>query len=197
MGPVHLRSNVSEHLTPGFTECVELVDDYSKFISYIDAAQLKTSCFPAISAINKAGTVDRTYPARDSLFFKIQGSNDSIKATAKVIQAIIKRHSGANFQYAATDDEAASLWEARKYALMSVLASEEGVRAWTTDVWYEAGLFKTENNEIKALFSVPVSKLPQLVQETKQDLAASGLKAGILGHVGDGLFITYRDIYIT
>ncbi len=34
--------------------------------------------------------------------------------------------------------------------------------------------------------SVPVSKLPQLVQETKQDLAESGLKAGIVGHVGDG-----------
>ncbi len=29
--------------------------------------------------------------------------------------------------------------------------------------------------------SVPVSKLPQLVQETKQDLAESGLKAGIVG----------------
>ena len=34
--------------------------------------------------------------------------------------------------------------------------------------------------------SVPVSKLPQLVYETKEDLARSGLKSTIVGHVGDG-----------
>lgn len=91
---------------------------------------------PAISTINQAGTVDRTYPVKDSLFFKIQGSDDSIKAAAKTVQAIVKRYSGSNFQFAATEEEASSLWEARKYALMSVIASEEGSRAWTTDVWY-------------------------------------------------------------
>lgn len=35
--------------------------------------------------------------------------------------------------------------------------------------------------------SVPVSKLPQLVYETKEDLASSGLKSTIVGHVGDGV----------
>ncbi|KAL5532904.1 DLD1_1 [Sanghuangporus sanghuang] len=133
-------------------QCVELVDDYT------------------ISTINKSGAVDRTYPVRDSLFFKIQGSDDSIKATAKLIQGIVKRHSGSNFTYASTQEEASALWEARKYALMSVIAAEEGSRAWTTDV------------------CVPVSKLPQLVQETKEDIHESGLKAGIIGHVGDGNF---------
>ncbi|KAL5511402.1 DLD1_1 [Sanghuangporus vaninii] len=133
-------------------QCVELVDDYT------------------ISTINKSGAVDRTYPVRDSLFFKIQGSDDSIKATAKLIQGIVKRHSGSNFTYASTQEEASALWEARKYALMSVIAAEEGSRAWTTDV------------------CVPVSKLPQLVQETKEDIHQSGLKAGVIGHVGDGNF---------
>ncbi|KAH8117132.1 D-lactate dehydrogenase cytochrome oxidoreductase [Phellopilus nigrolimitatus] len=135
-----------------FIQCVELVDDYT------------------ISTINTSGTVDRTYPVYDSLFFKIQGSNDAIKATAKLVQAIVKRHGSSMFQYAATDDEAAALWEARKYALMSVIASDPESRAWTTDV------------------CVPVSKLPQLVQETKKDITESGLKAGVVGHVGDGNF---------
>ena len=40
------------------------------------------------------------------------------------------------FQFATTDEEASALWEARKYALWSVIASEEGSRAWTTDVWF-------------------------------------------------------------
>ena len=40
--------------------------------------------------------------------------------------------------------------------------------------------------------SVPVSKLPHLVQETKKDIAENGLKAGIVGHVGDGM----ADFYL-
>ena len=36
--------------------------------------------------------------------------------------------------------------------------------------------------------SVPISKLPELVYETKKDVANSGLIAPILGHVGDGNF---------
>ena len=88
-----------------------------------------------MSTINDAGSVDRKYPVEDSLFFKIQGSDESIKATAQSIRNIVKHHEGKNFQFAATDEEAASLWEARKYALMSVLAAVEGSKAWTTDVW--------------------------------------------------------------
>jgi len=38
------------------------------------------------------------------------------------------------------------------------------------------------------LCSVPVSKLPELVYETKKDLARTGLVSTIVGHVGDGNF---------
>lgn len=37
-------------------------------------------------------------------------------------------------------------------------------------------------------FSVPVSRLPELVHETKQDLLGSNLRSTIVGHVGDGNF---------
>ena len=37
-------------------------------------------------------------------------------------------------------------------------------------------------------FSVPVSRLPQLVYETKKDLSDSNLRSTIVGHVGDGNF---------
>ena len=33
-----------------------------------------------------------------------------------------------------------------------------------------------------------MSKLPQLVQETKEDLSQAGLQSTIVGHVGDGNF---------
>lgn len=35
-------------------------------------------------------------------------------------------------------------------------------------------------------FSVPVSKLPDLVYESKRDIEEAGLLGTILGHVGDG-----------
>ena len=40
--------------------------------------------------------------------------------------------------------------------------------------------------------SVPVSKLPQLVYETKEDLAKSGLTSTIVGHVGDGTSLSHK-----
>jgi D-lactate dehydrogenase (cytochrome) len=51
---------------------------------------------------------------------------------------------------------------------LSELTSERSFTAWTR--------------------SVPVSRLPQLVYETKKDLAAANLRSTIVGHVGDGNF---------
>ncbi|KAF8120246.1 D-lactate dehydrogenase cytochrome oxidoreductase [Boletus edulis] len=131
-----------------------------------------------MSAINTAGIVEKPYPVQDTLFFKLQGSPESIAETSQVVQQIVRSHGGTRFEFAATDEEAEDLWENRKYALMSTLASNPGMKCWTTDV------------------CVPVSKLPQLVYETKEDLTQAGLKFTIVGHVGDGNFhglILFRD----
>jgi D-lactate dehydrogenase (cytochrome) len=37
--------------------------------------------------------------------------------------------------------------------------------------------------------SVPVSRLPLIVYETKDDLASLGIKSTIVGHVGDGKLV--------
>ncbi|KAF9228758.1 hypothetical protein BS17DRAFT_209552 [Gyrodon lividus] len=141
-------------------QCVELLDDHM------------------MSAINTAGIVEQPYPVQDTLFFKLQGSLESISETSKVVQQIVQRHGSTRFEFASTDQEAEDLWENRKYALVSTMASHPGMKCWTTDV------------------CVPVSKLPQLVYETKGDLAKAGLKSTIVGHVGDGNFhalILFRD----
>ncbi|KAM6500634.1 D-lactate dehydrogenase cytochrome oxidoreductase [Amanita muscaria] len=133
-------------------QCIELLDDQM------------------MSAINTAGIVASPYPVKDTLFFKIQGDPTSTKLTAKTVEAIVKKHASSNFRFAATDEEAETLWQNRKFALMSALQAHPGTRCWTTDV------------------CVPVSRLPQLVQETKQDLQQSSLRNVIVGHVGDGNF---------
>ncbi|KAI6110066.1 D-lactate dehydrogenase cytochrome oxidoreductase [Pisolithus sp. B1] len=133
-------------------QCAELLDDNM------------------MSAINAAGLVERPYPVQDTLFFKIQGSSESIMEASKAIQEIARKHGSSHFEFASTDEEAEEIWQNRKYALMSTLGAHPGTKCWTTDV------------------CVPTSKLPQLVYETKADLAKANLKYTIVGHVGDGNF---------
>ncbi|TBU50109.1 D-lactate dehydrogenase cytochrome oxidoreductase [Dichomitus squalens] len=120
-----------------------------------------------MAATNDAGLVSKPYPVRDTLFFKIQGDPAAIESTAETVQRIVAQHGASAFEFASTDEEAEELWDNRKYALTSTIQSEEGARVWTTDV------------------CVPVSRLPELVYETKKDLLASKLRATIVGHVGD------------
>lgn len=94
-----------------------------------------TNIHLVMAAINKAGLVDHPYPVKDTLFFKIQGAAEAIKLTSDVVQEITKRHGSDRFEFAATDEEAADLWQNRKYALMSSMAALPGSRCWTTDVW--------------------------------------------------------------
>ncbi|KAI0085452.1 FAD-linked oxidase-like protein [Irpex rosettiformis] len=152
----HAVSAVQEILNTPYgphVQCVELLDDNM------------------MAAINNAGLVSKSYPVKDTLFFKLQGTPTTIKDTASAVQKITKKHGSRQFEFASTDQEAAELWENRKYALMSTMtAGGEGARVWTTDV------------------CVPVSKLPELVYETKKDLKEHGLKSTIVGHVGDGNF---------
>lgn len=129
-----------------------------------------------MAALNKAGLADRKYPELDSLFFKFQGSKEAQQEASAVVKKIVAKHGGKNFQAARDEKEAHDFWQNRKYALWSTIALYPGSRVWTTDV------------------AVPVSRLPELVMETKEDMAKAGLKSTIVGHVGDGNFHAFMII---
>lgn len=88
-----------------------------------------------MDALNNGGLVDRAYPVQDTLFFKLQGDDAAIKLTSKTIQALVAKHGSSKFEFAATDEEAETLWQNRKYALMSTLVAHPDSKSWTTDVW--------------------------------------------------------------
>jgi len=121
-------------------------------------------------ATNNYGISARKYPEQDSLFFKFQGSPTTIAESARVVDEIVRAHGGSGFELARSQKEAEDLWADRKAALFSGLALVPGSKGWSTDV------------------CVPVSRLPDLVYETKKDLEESGLVSTIVGHVGDGNF---------
>ncbi|KEF56714.1 D-lactate dehydrogenase (cytochrome) [Exophiala aquamarina CBS 119918] len=130
--------------------------------------------------INKSGSTSRQWQEAPTLFFKFAGTPDGIKEQIRTVQKLAKSAKNEKFEFAKNDDEAHELWSARKEALWSVMAmkKDESDHVWTTDV------------------AVPISRLADIIQETRDDVARSGLLGGICGHVGDGNFHTillYND----
>ncbi|KAJ6571390.1 FAD-linked oxidase-like protein [Mycena capillaripes] len=124
-----------------------------------------------MAATNKYGASQHVYPESDGLFFKFQGhSPDALAETARIVKEICGQHGGTGFRLADGEEEAHDMWQDRKNAHHSGMALVPGAKGWATDV------------------CVPVSKLPELVLETKKDLERVGLPYTIVGHVGDGNF---------
>ncbi|KAJ7933827.1 FAD-linked oxidase-like protein [Mycena leptocephala] len=124
-----------------------------------------------MAALNKFGSSKRKYLEKDGLFFKFQGHSEAaMKEVAKIVKAVCEKNGGTGFKLASGPAEADAMWSDRKNALNIGLSLLPGARAWSTDV------------------CVPVSKLPELVYETKKDIAAAEIPSIIAGHAGDGNF---------
>ncbi|KAF8630984.1 hypothetical protein AX15_002694 [Amanita polypyramis BW_CC] len=122
-------------------------------------------------ATNRYGQSKRKWPEKDSIFFKFQGPTQaSLRETAAMAKQITEKYGGTGFTLAKDDSEAQDIWTDRKNAHYSGMALVSESKAWNTDV------------------CVPVSKLPQLIYETKKDLSEIGIVSVIVGHVGDGNF---------
>ncbi|KAF9518892.1 hypothetical protein BS47DRAFT_1337778 [Hydnum rufescens UP504] len=163
-----LPTNVAVVQFPDVKKATEAVKDILNSGVMIQCVELCDDEF--MRATNVYGVSEKKYPELDSLFFKFQGTPELIKETSRVVKDIVFKHGGTGFQMAKTPKQADDLWADRKNALYSSLALVPGARGWSTDV------------------CVPVSKLPELVYETKKDLAEHNLVATVVGHVGDGNF---------
>jgi len=143
-----------------------------------------------MGAINVYGQSIRKWPEKDSLFIKFQGpSESSILESIKLAKEIAKGHGATGFETAKDRKEAEALWTDRKNAHYAGLALKPGSRGWPTDVWLVS--FSHQLASIVDVgYSVPVSKLPELVYETKKEIEEAGLLGVICGHVGDGEFRT-------
>jgi len=122
--------------------------------------------------INDAGSTSRSWQEVPTLFFKFSGTPTSVKEHISIVQRLAKGSGSRSFEFAKNKDEADELWSARKEALWSVMAKKQndGDHVWTTDV------------------AVPISRLADIVEETKEAVSKSGLTGSIVGHVGDGNF---------
>lgn len=107
-----------------------------------------------------------------TLFFEFHGTEASVAEQAQMAEEIAGAHRGHGFRWATDPAERGKLWQARHDAYWAGLALKPGHKGIATDA------------------IVPISRLTEAVVGVKQDIAASGLTAPIVGHVGDGNFHT-------
>jgi len=110
------------------------------------------------------------FDAKPTLFFEFHGTQAAVREQAETIESIAAEHGGSRFQWATAQEERSKLWKARHNAYYAALALAPGKQGFATDA------------------CVPISRLTECVLETKDDVAATGLIAPIVGHVGDGNF---------
>lgn len=115
-------------------------------------------------AIGKFGNVSMPLPDSDAIFFKFQGpTTSSISDSASIVSEIAKKYGGSGLVFAENEAQSEELWRARKAAHWSAMALVPGGTCYSTDV------------------CVPVSNLPKLVKETKEDLKENGIVGPLLG----------------
>ena len=124
-----------------------------------------------MSVINRAGVTGKIWKEVPTMFFKFSGTKAGVQENIRMVKTIAQAHQGGNFEFASNEQQAKQLWSARKEALWSMLAlKKDGQEVWSTDV------------------AVPLSRLPDIIEISKQEMDDLGLFASILGHVGDGNF---------
>jgi len=117
----------------------------------------------AFNAVNKA-----RMPALPHLMVEFDGSDTSVAEDAARFGEIAAGFGANDFRHATRAEDRSALWQMRHRAYWSILQMRPGARAIVTDL------------------CVPISRLARAVEETRADIAASGIAGPILGHVGDG-----------
>ncbi len=105
-----------------------------------------------------------------TLFFEFHGSEASNKENIKIVEEISKENNGSSFKWAKDLEERNKLWKARWDVYYSVKALINNGRVYSTDV------------------CLPISKITECVNFAEEETKKLGLRAPMVGHLGDGNF---------
>ena len=105
-----------------------------------------------------------------TLFFEFHGSELSNKENIKVVEEISTENNGSSFKWAKDLEERNKLWRARWDVYYSVKALINNGRVYSTDV------------------CLPISKITECVNFAEEQTKKFGLRAPMVGHLGDGNF---------
>lgn len=108
--------------------------------------------------------------SKPTLFLEFHGSETSNKESIEVVKEISHNNSGSDFKWAENMEDRNKLWKARHNVYYSVKAQGKNIKVYATDV------------------CVPISNLVKCIKFAEDEIKKYGLKAPMVGHVGDGNF---------
>ena len=108
--------------------------------------------------------------ATPTLFFEFHGSETSNKESIDIVEEISKNNNGSSFKWAKDLTDRNKLWKARHDVYYSVKAQINNGRVYSTDV------------------CLPISKITECVNFVDAEAKKFGLRAPMVGHLGDGNF---------
>jgi D-lactate dehydrogenase (cytochrome) len=129
-------------------------------IELLDALQVR-----AVNAYSKL-----SLPETPLLLLEFHGSEAGVAEQARAFGEIAEEMGGHGFTFTTREEDRNRLWQARHDAYWAGLQLRPGAKGLSTDV------------------CVPVSRLADCVTAAQDRLAAMGMLAPIVGHVGDGNF---------
>ena len=107
---------------------------------------------------------------KPTLFFEFHGSENNNKESIEIVEEISLENGGSKFKWAKTTEERNKLWQARHDVYYSVKAEQNNIKVYTTDI------------------CVPISNLVEAIKFAEIEIKNYGLRAPMVGHVGDGNF---------
>ncbi len=110
------------------------------------------------------------FQAQPTLFIEFHGSPAAVGEQIETLQSLAQDAGGSGFAWAERPEERSRLWKARHQCYHANMALQPGCSQIGTDA------------------CVPISALADCIAETQADVAATGLLAPLVGHVGDGNF---------
>jgi len=129
-------------------------------VEFLDAMQVRVC-----NAHSKLGLAETPM-----LFMEFHGTDAGVAEQSKRFGEIVRDFDGSPFEWATVAEERSRLWKARHDVFWALRSFRAGAKVVVTDV------------------CVPISRLAECVVATQQDIAATGLVAPVVGHVGDGNF---------
>ncbi|MFN6925346.1 MAG: FAD-binding oxidoreductase [Tabrizicola sp.] len=136
-------------------------------IEFLDAA--------TVAACNAYSRL--SLPVQPQLLVEFHGHPEGLAEDVRRFRDLAADFGAEGLDRAERQEDRARLWAARHAAYRAILASRPGAKAVVTDV------------------CVPISRLAEAVEETRADIAGSGIPGPILGHVGDGNFHAILMVY--
>jgi D-lactate dehydrogenase (cytochrome) len=134
----------------------------------IPLARIELLDAESVRVVNEYSKTD--LPVSPLLLLEFHGTEAGVREQSELFGAVAEETGGTGFKWVTALEDRNRMWKARHDAYWAYRAATPGKDALATDA------------------CVPISRLAECVEETRKDIADSGLYGPIIGHVGDGNF---------